>query len=100
MVSAQKIKLVSELGVALAFDCHVQNGKSRVTSLAELMPIADTISEVEMRMRWAQRIADLSDPKWRNDVLGRKMTLANGSAIFRGRNYVLSHWGLTEAMAA
>jgi hypothetical protein len=99
-VSAQKIKLVSELGVALAFDCHVQNGKSRVISLAEMTPVAGTIPEVEMRMRWAQRIADLSAPEWRIDVLGRKTILAKGSAIFRGRNYVLSNWGLTEAIAA
>ncbi len=98
--TARKLKLVSELGVALAFDCNVQNGQSRVTSVAELAPIAGTISESEMRMRWARRIADLSSPNWRQDVLGRKSTLASGSATFRGRNYVLSNWGLTEEIAA
>ncbi|CAM3864622.1 peptidoglycan-binding protein [Delftia tsuruhatensis] len=98
--TARKLKLVSELGIALAFDCHVQNGQSRITSVAELKAVAGTIPEVEMRMRWAQRIADLSAPEWRSDVLGRKTTLAKGSAIFRGRNYVLSNWGLIESMAA
>lgn len=98
--TARKLNLVSELGVALAFDCHVQSGRSRLTSVAELALIAGTIPEAEMRMRWARRIADLSAPEWRQDVLGRKSTLASGSATFRGRNYELRNWGLTEAVAA
>ena len=97
--TARKLKLLSELGVALSFDCHVQNGQSRITSVAELVPIAGTIPEAEMRMRWARRIADLSSSEWRQDVLGRKLTLASGSAMFRGRNYELKNWGLTEAVA-
>jgi hypothetical protein len=86
--------------VALCFDCHVQNGKSRVQAVTELAPLAGQITEAEMRSRLAHRVADLSSPRWREDVRGRKTTLALGAADFRGRHYRLAHWGLGEFTAA
>lgn len=98
--TARKLKLGSELGVALCFDCHVQNGASRVQAVAELAPLAGRIAEADMRQRLANRVADLSAPRWREDVRGRKTTIAGGGGAFRGRNYVLAHWGLAEVAAA
>lgn len=98
--TARQLRLKSELGVALAFDCHVQNGASRRQAVAELTPLAGSISEPEMRRRLAQRVAALSRPEFSADVLGRKSALASGEAVFRGRHYVLAHWGLTQVAAA
>jgi hypothetical protein len=98
--SARKLQLTSELGVALCFDCHVQNGASRVQAVAELAPLAKTIPDPEMRKRLANRVADLSAPRWREDVRGRKMTIASGEANFRGRHFRLADWGLGEFRAA
>ena len=97
--TARQLQLASELGVALAFDCHVQNGRSRVRAVAELAPLAGQLPEREMRARLARRVAALSAPRWRADVLGRKTTLASGEAVFRGRSYRLALWGLGEHAA-
>jgi hypothetical protein len=96
----RKLKLSSELGMALCFDCHVQNGASRVQAVAELAPVAGRIGEAEMRKRLANQVADLSSPRWREDVRGRKLTIALGEADLRGRHYRLSDWGLGEFAAA
>ncbi len=98
--TARKLSLLSELGVALAFDCHVQNGKARERAVAELAPIASTLPEAEIRKRLANRVADFSAAQWQNDVRGRKTTIALGEADFRGRHYRLLDWGLGEFRAA
>jgi peptidoglycan hydrolase-like protein with peptidoglycan-binding domain len=98
--TARKLKLTTELGVTLCFDCHVQNGASRVQAVAELAPLAGQLGQAEMRLRLARRVAELSVPRFRADVLGRKTTLAQGGGLFRGRNYVLVNWGLDEVAAA
>ena len=98
--TARTLGLTTELGVALAFDCHVQNGKSRVQAATELAPLAGKVPEAEMRVRFANRVADLSSATWREDVRGRKMTIADGEATFRGRHYKLANWGLGDFAAA
>lgn len=98
--TARRLGLKSELGLALAFDCHVQNGASRVQAVAELAPLKGTLTEPAMRQRLALRVAELSAPRWRDDVRGRKTTLAQGGGPFRGRTYALANWGLTEEKAA
>jgi hypothetical protein len=98
--TARKLHLASELGVALCFDCHVQNGRSRVQAVAELSPLAGQISEAEMRIRLANRVADLSADRWRADVRGRKTTIASGGGRFRNRDYLLVNWGLADLPAA
>lgn len=98
--TARRLGLTSELGVALAFDCHVQNGSSRVQATKELAPLAGSLPEPEMRLRFANRVADLASPTYREDVRGRKTCIATGGNEFRGRNYVLANWGLGEFPAA
>ena len=98
--TATKLQLMSELGVALAFDMHVQNGTSRKMAVAELAPLADTLPEPEMRRRLAQRVAAFSSAAFSADVLSRKMTIAEGQGAVHGRSYRLAVWGLGEAKAA
>lgn len=98
--TARKLRLASELGVALCFDCHVQNGTSRAQAVAELVRLAGQISEAEMRRRLANRVADLSAKRWREDVRGRKTTIASGGGNFRNRDYQLVNWGLDDLPAA
>jgi hypothetical protein len=101
VATARKLQLTSELGVALAFDCHVQNGASRTQAVAQLQPLAGTLPERDMRLRFANQVADNSAARWREDVRGRKTTLAQGySPNFRGKSYTLAHWGLAEYAAA
>lgn len=98
--TARKLGFTSELGVALAFDCHVQNGKSRVQATQELAPLAGTMPEAQMRLRFANRVADLASPKYQADVRQRKTGIANGQPTVHGRSYVLANWGLGEFPAA
>ena len=98
--TAHRLQLRSELGVALAFDCHVQNGQSRQRAVAALEPLAGQVAESDMRLRLAQEVARRSAAKWQKDVLGRKSLLATGHATFRGRAYQLANWGLGEEEAA
>lgn len=98
--TAKTMKLQSELGVALAFDLHVQNGKSRQQAVAELAPLAGKLPEPEMRRRLARRVSELSSAAFRADVLARKLTVAEGQGSVHGRGYRLAAWGLGEARAA
>ncbi len=98
--TARRLRLTSELGVALCFDCHVQNGRSRGQAVAELSPLAGRIAEAEMRVQLANRVADLSADRWRADVRGRKTTIASGGGRFRNRDYLLANWGLADLPAA
>lgn len=98
--TARTLALRSELGVALAFDLHVQNGASRVQATAELAPRAGTLPEIEMRRRLALRVAELASARYRDDVRSRKLLFANGNGVAHGRAYTLSCWGLAEAPAA
>lgn len=98
--TAKQMKLKSELGIALAFDMHVQNGSSRKKAVAELAPLAGKLPEPEMRRRLAQRVAAYSSAAFSADVLSRKLTIAEGQGTVHGRSYRLAAWGLSEAKAA
>ena len=98
--TAKQMKLESELGIALAFDMHVQNGTSRKKAVAELASLAGTLPEPEMRRRLAQRVAAYSNAAFSADVLSRKTTIAEGQGQVHGRSYRLAAWGLSEEKAA
>lgn len=98
--TARRLQLRSELGVALAFDCHVQNGKSRMQALQQLAPLAGQISEAQMRRRLAQCVAGLCRPEYSDDVGCRKLAIATGAGTVHGRSYRLAAWGLDESLAA
>ncbi len=98
--TAKKLKMTSELGIALAFDMHVQNGGARLAALAAMQAQAGQIPEAEMRRAWAQKVAANSNPLWQTDVLSRKLTVATGQGTTHGSPYTLAAWGLGEFAAA
>ncbi len=98
--SGWALGLRSELGFALAFDVHVQNGRFKPDAfeLAAALP-ADT-PEPERRRRLAHAVADSANPRWAEDVRRRKLTLAEGAGSVHGRSYRLDAWGLSGDVAA
>lgn len=98
--TATKLKMTSELGIALAFDMHVQNGGARVAAVAAMQPQAGQIPEPQMRRELAQKVAANSAQRWQADVLARKLTVATGQGTTHGSTYTLAAWGLGEFAAA
>jgi len=80
------------------FDIAVQNGSvdrggagAKMRDDFELInPTLSTHEQEVERMRViARRRAEVARPQWRTDVLSRKMTIAEGSGVVRGRSYDL-----------
>ena len=97
--AAQRLNLVTELGVALAFDVHVQNGGFKSEAFALAASLGDSVSEFELRERLADSVADSGRPGFREDVRARKQTLASGHGVVHGGRYELRAWGLDEFLA-
>ena len=98
--TAKKLRFSSELGLALCFDIHVQNGGVKQ---AHLDRIGETISprtESEVRVQLANLVAATALPRWRNDIRTRKLTIASGEGTVHGRRYVLANWGLSGDYSA
>lgn len=98
--SARKLGLVSELGIELAFDVHVQNGSFKPAAFTMAAALPAGTPEIERRRRLANAVADSANPRWVEDVRARKLTLANGQGSVHQRSYTLASWGLTEVDAA
>lgn len=97
--AAQRLALASELGVALAFDVHVQNGGFKDDAFALAASLGNTVSEFELRLRLADAVAASANPRWHDDVLSRKRAIASGAGTVHGGNYALVGWGLDEFLA-
>jgi hypothetical protein len=100
--TARTLGLGAELGLALAFDIHVQNGGVRASAreaideaLAEHALPAE--GEQALRVIVANAVADSARPQYREDVRSRKVTLATGTGKVHGGLYVLRSWGLGES---
>lgn len=98
--SAQRLNLVSELGVALAFDVHVQNGGFKSAAFELAAQLGDTVSEAELRLRLADQVANSALPEWRDDVRKRKQTIASGVGSVHQHQFRLAAWGLDDVLAA
>jgi hypothetical protein len=98
--SAATLGLVSELGIALAFDVHVQNGgfKPDAFTLAASLPAATP--EHVRRQKLAACVAASARPQYQADVLSRKNTIATTQGVVHGASYQLAAWGLGEDVAA
>jgi hypothetical protein len=95
--TATKLRLSSELGLALCFDICVQNGSITPNAMNEIsQKRTDTTSEAELRVIVANAVADAAQPTWREDVRSRKLTIANGRGTVHGHDYVLENWGLSD----
>jgi len=98
--TASSLGLTTELGLALCFDCHVQNGKARVLAVQDLLRAGRAPTEAQQRVTFARAVASHARAAYRDDVLARKMTVATGAGSVHGRTYTLAHWGLDEFPAA
>nr|WP_316639602.1 peptidoglycan-binding protein [uncultured Roseateles sp.] len=98
--SARKLGLTSELGVALAFDVHVQNGGFKANAFAAVANLPASAPEAQRRLLLANAVADSALPRWQENVRKRKITVAQGTGLANGANYTLASWGLAEVPAA
>lgn len=98
--SARRLGLKSEIGLALAFDVHVQNGgfKPDAFELAARLPASTP--ESRRRLALANAVADSASRRWQADVRERKTSVARGAGLVHGANYTLAAWGLDETAAA
>lgn len=90
--------LTTERGLALMFDINVQNGAvdssgagARIREdFATVDPgLPEEQAQVERMKIVATRRSEVSNPKWREDVKRRKMTIAEGTGVVHGKPYDL-----------
>ncbi|HET7434056.1 MAG TPA: peptidoglycan-binding protein [Thermoanaerobaculia bacterium] len=96
--TAARFGLKSELGTALCFDIHVQNGGIKEAAAAQVRAqiTADT-PEKDIRIAIANAVADNALERWRDDVRQRKLAIAQGEGSVHGAPaFVLRNWGLDE----
>jgi peptidoglycan hydrolase-like protein with peptidoglycan-binding domain len=98
--TAHKLGFTSELGLALCFDIHVQNGGIKSTTMDEIAPQLPGLPEADARVLVANAVADSARPQYCEDVRSRKLAIATGSGNVHGRQYDLANWGLDGAFAA
>jgi hypothetical protein len=99
LVTAGRIGFSTELGVALAFDIHVQNGGVKaavLTQLASERQDGMLKSQRGLRLRTAELVAQSASSRWRDDVLNRKAAIARAEGTVHGELLVLENWGLGE----
>jgi peptidoglycan hydrolase-like protein with peptidoglycan-binding domain len=99
LVTAGTVGFSTELGVALAFDIHVQNGGVKAAALKQLareQQDGGLRSQRALRLRTAELVAQSAKREWRPDVLARKTAIASGEGTVHGELLVLEHWGLGE----
>ena len=101
--TARGLGLKTELGLALAFDCHVQNGGVSTAAREEIKrqlaqhPIE---REQERRVIVGNAVAKQSRPKFREDVRSRKLAIATGAGTVHGELFMLRNWGLADVPLA
>jgi hypothetical protein len=100
--TAMKLGFTSELGLALCFDIHVQNGGIRAAVLKKLLQQSQGggMTEPDLRSLVANAVADSARAAFREDVRRRKLTIATGGGTVHGHNYRLESWGLSSDIAA
>jgi peptidoglycan hydrolase-like protein with peptidoglycan-binding domain len=100
--TARSLGLKSELGIALCFDVHVQNGSVKPGALREIeahRAAHGVTDERDLRIVVAHAVANAATPRWQADVLARKLTFATGVGTVHGELFVLRNWGLSELPA-
>ena len=84
----------SERAIALMFDIVVQNGGIRKNIQYLYGELKKDISEVDKLRAIANHVANSCKEEWKNDVLSRKMCIANGSGIVHKTQYNLEDYGI------
>lgn len=78
----QQFNLTTDRAYCLFFDIMVQNGGIRFYEISEK-------DYFEKLKSIANTAANKANPRWKNDVLARKMTIATGIGTVHGRKYNL-----------
>jgi peptidoglycan hydrolase-like protein with peptidoglycan-binding domain len=100
--TARAFGLLTELGAALCFDIHVQNGgvKPRTRAMLQAaLSASPPRDELELRRAIAHAVADAATPRFAEDVRARKLAIATGAGRVHGIQLVLENWGLAEIAA-
>jgi hypothetical protein len=97
--TAGELGLSSELGIALCFDIHVQNGGVSQEVRATVDPIGANVPEQKRREQIANGVADHARPEYRENVRRRKLAIATGAGEANGVRVVLENWGLAAVPA-
>jgi len=95
--TARKLGLKSELGLALCFDIHVQNGGICSAAQSTIDSAGAPNTERDLRVTVANAVADSAMQAFSADVRQRKLSIANGEGDVHGEHFVLDNWGLSEA---
>jgi putative peptidoglycan binding protein/glycosyl hydrolase family 46 len=99
--TAANLNLTSELGLALCFDIHVQNGGIKRKAMAQIRQSAPAATpEPTLLEIVANAVADSARIAYQDDVRQRKLTIAQGQGTVHGHNYVLENWGLSGSFSA
>ena len=81
-----RLQFKSERGYALAFDIAVQNGGLRSDHIKQFKSgDSPELEEFQRLKLLAHAVADHANPRWRGDVLARKLCIALGSTSASGR---------------
>jgi hypothetical protein len=97
---AGALSISEELDYLLMFDVAVQNGGMK--SKGRLQKALQKINSAAQLTAWAKReiiaqvVADSIGPKYRSDVLSRKMSIAVGGGKVHGGAYALADWGFLD----
>jgi Putative peptidoglycan binding domain/Glycosyl hydrolase family 46 len=101
ILTARKLRLSTELGLALCFDISVQNGGIKRAAMTEIQQgTVPAMSEPALLGLIANAVADNARAKFQEDVRRRKLTIARGQGSVHGHNYVLENWGLSGSFLA
>lgn len=88
----EALNFKTERAMALCFDIAVQNGAPRRDHINEYnkrIKNANPREEWERLKVLAYVVADLANPRWRNDVLSRKLSIAVGEGTVHGHTFNL-----------
>lgn len=103
LATATRFFLKTERGIGLAFDIHVQNGSVKPAAeaavRARLGADLSGVREADIRVALATAVADAAIPKYREDVLSRKLAYATGEGTVHGEPFRLAAWGVAEVRA-
>jgi hypothetical protein len=97
--TAGALGLTTELGIALCFDIHVQNGGVARSVRQGLPPIVAGQPELPRREAIANGVADNAIERFRENVRKRKLAIATGAGEANGVPVVLANWGLDDVTA-
>ena len=94
------LAMSDELDFLLFFDTAVQNGglgsKGRLQTIKDAFNTQQPNTELARRRIVAQVIADTSNPKYKQDVLSRKLSISVGRGAIHGDTYDFGDWGLLD----